>query len=41
MLEQVVHERAFGPEVGRFFQGVLEEHGVVVHALQELEALRG
>ena len=41
MLEQVVHERAFGPEVGRFFQGVLEQHGVVVHALQELKHFEG
>ena len=41
MLEQVVHERAYGPEVGRFFQGILEQHGVKVHPLQELERFEG
>jgi 3-phenylpropionate/trans-cinnamate dioxygenase ferredoxin reductase subunit len=37
MLEEVTLERQFGREVGRFFQGVLEEHGVEVHGGQELE----
>jgi 3-phenylpropionate/trans-cinnamate dioxygenase ferredoxin reductase component len=41
MLEHVVHERPYGPEVGRFFQGVLEQHGVKVHGLQELERFEG
>ena len=41
MLEEVVHERAYGPEVGRFFQAVLEQHGVKVHGLQELERFEG
>ncbi len=41
MLEQVTHERSYGPEVGRFFQGVLEEHGVKVHGSQELERFEG
>jgi 3-phenylpropionate/trans-cinnamate dioxygenase ferredoxin reductase component len=37
MLEEVTLERQFGREVGRFFQGVLEEHGVEVHGGQELQ----
>jgi 3-phenylpropionate/trans-cinnamate dioxygenase ferredoxin reductase component len=41
MLEQVTLERHFGPEVGRFFQGVLEEHGIEVHGGQELERFEG
>jgi 3-phenylpropionate/trans-cinnamate dioxygenase ferredoxin reductase component len=41
MLESVTHERFYGPEVGRFFQDVLEEHGVAVHASQELERFEG
>ena len=31
MQEDVTLERQFGPEVGGFFQGVLEEHGVEIH----------
>jgi 3-phenylpropionate/trans-cinnamate dioxygenase ferredoxin reductase subunit len=41
MLEDVVHERAFGKEVGGFFQRVLEEHGIVVHGGDELERFEG
>jgi len=41
MLEDVTLERHFGARVGRFFQGVLEEHGVEVHAAQELERFEG
>jgi 3-phenylpropionate/trans-cinnamate dioxygenase ferredoxin reductase subunit len=41
MLESVTHERVFGTEVGRFFQDVLEEHGVRVHGSQELERFEG
>jgi 3-phenylpropionate/trans-cinnamate dioxygenase ferredoxin reductase subunit len=41
MLEEVTLERQFGREVGRFFQGVLEEHGVEVHGGQELERFEG
>jgi 3-phenylpropionate/trans-cinnamate dioxygenase ferredoxin reductase subunit len=41
MLEAVTHERFYGPEVGRYFQDVLEEHGVKVHASQELERFEG
>jgi 3-phenylpropionate/trans-cinnamate dioxygenase ferredoxin reductase subunit len=41
MLEDVTLERQFGQEIGRFFQGVLEEHGVDVHGGDELERLEG
>ncbi|MFN2616163.1 MAG: NAD(P)/FAD-dependent oxidoreductase [Thermoleophilaceae bacterium] len=41
MLEDVTFERQFGPEVGRFFQSVLEEHGIDVHGGQELERFEG
>jgi 3-phenylpropionate/trans-cinnamate dioxygenase ferredoxin reductase subunit len=41
MLEDVTLERQFGQEVGRFFQGVLEEHGIEVHGGQELERFEG
>src|SRR2546430_774652 len=37
MLEDVTLERQFGKEVGGFFQGVLEEHGIEVHGGQKLE----
>ncbi len=41
MLESVTHERVFGAEVGRYFQDVLEDHGVKVHGSQELERFEG
>jgi len=41
MLEAVTHERFYGPEVGRFFQDILVEHGVKVHPSQELERFEG
>jgi 3-phenylpropionate/trans-cinnamate dioxygenase ferredoxin reductase component len=41
MMEDVTMERGFGQEVGRYFQGVLEEHGVEVHGGQELERFEG
>ena len=41
MLEDVVLERHFGSEVGGFFQGVLEEHGVSIHGGDELERFEG
>jgi 3-phenylpropionate/trans-cinnamate dioxygenase ferredoxin reductase component len=41
MQEDVVLERQFGAEVGRFFQGVLEEHGIEVHGGDELERFEG
>jgi 3-phenylpropionate/trans-cinnamate dioxygenase ferredoxin reductase subunit len=41
MMEEVTHERSYGPEVGRYFQGVLEEHGIAVHGGEELERFEG
>jgi 3-phenylpropionate/trans-cinnamate dioxygenase ferredoxin reductase subunit len=41
MQEEVTLERQFGGEVGRFFQDVLEEHGVAVHGSDELERFEG
>jgi 3-phenylpropionate/trans-cinnamate dioxygenase ferredoxin reductase subunit len=41
MQEDVVLSRQFGEEVGGFFQGVLEEHGVEVHGGDELERFEG
>jgi 3-phenylpropionate/trans-cinnamate dioxygenase ferredoxin reductase subunit len=41
MLEEVTFERFYGPEVGRYFQDVLTDHGVKVHGAQELERFEG
>ena len=41
MLEDVTLERQFGKEIGGYFQGVLEQHGVEVHGGQELERFEG
>ena len=41
MQEDVVLERFYGPEVGRFWQDVLEGHGVEVHGGQELDRFEG
>jgi 3-phenylpropionate/trans-cinnamate dioxygenase ferredoxin reductase component len=41
MMEDVTFEPFFGEQVGRFFQDVLEEHGVKVHGGQELERFEG
>ncbi len=41
MLEDVTFEPLFGEQVGRFFQDVLEEHGVKVHGGEELERFEG
>ena len=41
MLEDVTLENFYGPEVGGYFQRVLEEHGVKVHGGQELERFEG
>jgi 3-phenylpropionate/trans-cinnamate dioxygenase ferredoxin reductase subunit len=41
MLESVTHERFYGRAVGQFFQDVLTDHGVKVHANQELEHFEG
>jgi 3-phenylpropionate/trans-cinnamate dioxygenase ferredoxin reductase subunit len=41
MREPVCLEPQFGAEVGGFFQGVLEEHGIEVHGSDELERFEG
>jgi 3-phenylpropionate/trans-cinnamate dioxygenase ferredoxin reductase subunit len=41
MLEEATLERPFGTRAGRWFQGVLEEHGVEIHGGQEVEAFAG
>ncbi|HKP20242.1 MAG TPA: FAD-dependent oxidoreductase [Thermoleophilaceae bacterium] len=41
MLEDVTFEPLFGKEVGGFFQGVLEEHGIKVHGGEELVRFEG
>ncbi len=41
MQEQITLERGFGPVAGRFFQELLEEHGVTVHGGDELERFEG
>lgn len=41
MLEDVTFERSFGPEVGGFFHGVLEEHGVEIAGGDELDRFEG
>jgi 3-phenylpropionate/trans-cinnamate dioxygenase ferredoxin reductase subunit len=41
MLEPVTLSRGFGKVAGRFFQDRLEEHGVTVHAEQELDRFEG
>jgi 3-phenylpropionate/trans-cinnamate dioxygenase ferredoxin reductase component len=41
MLEDATLERQFGPEIGGFFQGVLEDHGIDVHGGDELERFEG
>jgi 3-phenylpropionate/trans-cinnamate dioxygenase ferredoxin reductase component len=41
MMEDVTLERFYGPEVGGFFQGVLEEHGIEIHGGDELERFEG
>lgn len=41
MQEEATLERAFGAELGRFFQRVLEEHGIEVVAADELERFEG
>ncbi len=41
MQEDTTLERQFGREVGGFFQGVLEEHGIKVHGGDELERFEG
>jgi 3-phenylpropionate/trans-cinnamate dioxygenase ferredoxin reductase component len=41
MQEQITLERGFGAAAGRFFQELLEEHGVTVHGEDELERFEG
>ncbi len=41
MLEQVTLERGFGQQAGRFFQELLEKHGVQVHPGEELDRFEG
>ncbi|HEY6890364.1 MAG TPA: FAD-dependent oxidoreductase [Solirubrobacter sp.] len=41
MQEEVTLERGFGKTVGRYFQGVLEAHGVEVHGGEEIERFDG
>jgi 3-phenylpropionate/trans-cinnamate dioxygenase ferredoxin reductase subunit len=41
MQEQATFERNFGQETGRFFQQLLESHGVVFHAADQLERFEG
>jgi 3-phenylpropionate/trans-cinnamate dioxygenase ferredoxin reductase component len=41
MQEKTTLERGFGKNAGRFFQGLLEEHGVTIHGEDELERFAG
>jgi 3-phenylpropionate/trans-cinnamate dioxygenase ferredoxin reductase subunit len=41
MQERCTLERGFGAQAGRFFQELLEEHGVTVHGEDELERFEG
>ena len=41
MQEEHTLERGFGKATGRFFQGLLEDHGVVIHPADELERFEG
>ena len=41
MQESVVHERSFGAQAGRYFQQVLEEHGVEIHGDDGLARFEG
>jgi 3-phenylpropionate/trans-cinnamate dioxygenase ferredoxin reductase subunit len=41
MMEDVTFEPLFGKEVGGFFQGVLEEHGIKIHGGEELDRFEG
>jgi 3-phenylpropionate/trans-cinnamate dioxygenase ferredoxin reductase subunit len=41
MQEQATLERGFGKQAGRFFQDLLESHGIVVYGRDELERFEG
>jgi 3-phenylpropionate/trans-cinnamate dioxygenase ferredoxin reductase subunit len=41
MQEEATLERSFGKQAGRFFQGLLESHGITVHGSDGLERFEG
>jgi 3-phenylpropionate/trans-cinnamate dioxygenase ferredoxin reductase subunit len=41
MMEDVALSRVFGEDAGRWFQQKIEDHGIAVHAGEELEAFEG
>ena len=41
MMEPVVLSRGFGEQAGRYFQGVLEAHGIDIHGDDELDRFEG
>jgi 3-phenylpropionate/trans-cinnamate dioxygenase ferredoxin reductase component len=41
MQEGITLERGFGPRAGRFFQELLESHGITIHGRDELERFEG
>jgi len=41
MQEETTLERGFGKTAGRFFEGLLTEHGVAIHGRDELERFEG
>ena len=41
MQEELTLERGFGPRAGRFFQELLQAHGVTIHGHDELERFEG
>jgi 3-phenylpropionate/trans-cinnamate dioxygenase ferredoxin reductase component len=41
MQEEATLERGFGKQAGRFFQGLLESHGIAVHGADGLERFEG
>jgi len=41
MQEEVTFDRQFGKQIGGYFQGVLERHGVEIHGGDELERFEG
>jgi len=41
MQEEVTLQRSFGMEIGGFFEGLLTDHGIVVHGGDELERFEG
>jgi 3-phenylpropionate/trans-cinnamate dioxygenase ferredoxin reductase component len=41
MMEDVTLSRGFGEQAGRYFQGVLEDHGITVHGGEQLQRFEG